>query len=104
MIAQSDVARWRIFGGGAVKIIALLILYVKATHIPGLWTIGSFGKEADFLRSALATVLVIILAGTLLSASRWLDGRWGTVFWIYISISGILLIQDSVLAWAVWGI
>jgi len=77
-------------------------------QIPHFWIYSDFGslmgKEADFLRSALATVLVIVLAGTLLCASRWLDGRWGTVFWVYISISGILLIQDSVLAWAVWGI
>ena len=108
MTAQSNVARWRVWAGGLVKVIALLIFYRKAMQIPNFWIYSNFGdfmgKEADFLRSALGTVVVILLAGILLSVGRWLDGRWGTVFWVCMSISVILLVQDSVLAWAVWGV
>lgn len=97
---------WRIGVGIGAKIAALGLLYLKSIDIPYSWTIRSFGsfmgREADFLGSAIFTILVIFVAGFLLSIGRWLSRRWGLLAWLCLAVASAHLVQDSVLAWAVY--
>jgi len=103
---QLQKSQWRARAGICVKVIALGVLYLKFVDIPYLWTIRSFGsfmgKEADFLGSIMFTILAVLLAGVLVSIGRWLSGRWGIIAYLCLAIAAAHVVQDSVLAWAVY--
>ena len=86
--------------------VALLLLTMKAIHIPRSWVGRTFGNwlgaEADFLGSFMLTVLAMVTAGILLATCRLLLKRWGILTLPCLAVILVHLVQDGVLAWAAY--
>lgn len=102
----AQTSRWICRAGTGIGLVALGLLCLKAIDIPLLWTerpFGSFmGREAEFLGSILLTLPVLVVAAMLLWAARWMSGCWGSLTGACLAVALVLIIQDAVLARAVY--